>query len=133
MTSFRIVLLLALAALVPCSGAVMYQLAGTSAAAGVVLFEETVPSFILADATIAAGDLDDCQATLEACLQVVFEPVSSHDASYSSIEFFTTTTSTLFFFDPGSFAAPGVYNTVFGAGTGTLTVTDTGTVIPEPQ
>ena len=49
-----------------------------------------------------------------------------------SLEFSTTTASTFFLFDLGALAAPGVYNTVFGAGTGTLTVTET-QVIPEPE
>ncbi len=126
--------LLILATLVPCSGAVTYTLTGESGAISPpfdVSFEVTTSSFLVSNTTIAATDLDACSTSFEACSQVIFEPVSSHDAGFSSIEFFTTTTSTLFFFDLGSFGAPGTYSTVFGAGTGTLTVTETG-VIPEP-
>lgn len=128
------VLFLTLAALAPCSGAVIYELTGTSGVMSppfAVSFEETTASFIVANTTIAAADLDACSTSFEACNQVIFEPVSSHDSGFSSLEFFTTGTSTLFFFDLGSFGAAGVYDTVFGAGTGTLTVTETN-VIPEP-
>jgi hypothetical protein len=127
-----IVLFLALATVAPCSGAVLYELTGTSSVTGTpfaVSFAETLPGFILGGITVPAVQLDACSTGFEVCSQVSFEAVSSHDPGFSHVEFSTTTTSTLFFFDLGALGSPGVYNTVFGAGTGTLTVT---AVIPEP-
>lgn len=131
----KAILALSFLTLLPCEGAVIYQLTGTSSVVSppfAVDFEATVPAFIMADTTIPAAGLDSCSTGFESCDGVLFEPVSSHDSGFSSIEFFTTNTSTLFFFDLNSFAAPGVYNTVFGAGSGTLTVTETTSGVPEP-
>jgi len=128
------VFLVAVASLAPCSGAVVYQLTGTS---GVIAppfaenFQATTASFIVADTTIPVANLDSCTTGLDACTQIVFEPVSSHDASSSSIEFFTVSGSTLYFFASGVFGGTGVFNTTFGAGSGVLTVT-TVAAVPEP-
>lgn len=124
-----------LTALIPCSGAVIYQLVGESGQTlppFPVTFQLTTPNFISADTNVAAADFDSCTTGFESCNGAFFEPVSHHDTNFSSIEFFTTTTSSLFFFDLGAFGAPGVYQTQFGVGSGTLTVTQTGAAIPEP-
>ena len=131
----RICLVLVAAALAPCSAAVMYQLTGTSSNGSPqpysVGFTLTEAGFITSSTIVPAAALDLCSTGFESCSGVAFDPISPHDATYTSLEFSTTTASTLFFFDLGALAAPGVYNTVFGAGTGTLTVTET-QVIPEP-
>lgn len=132
MRMFKVVTLLVLAALVPCSGAVIYELTGTSGVQFAVSFQLTTPSFITTDTTVPAAGLDVCSTTFEACSSVSFSPISLHDNNFSHIEFFTTTTATLFFFDLGSFTAPGSYNTSFGLGEGTLTVTEIDDVVPEP-
>jgi hypothetical protein len=122
-------------ALCPCSGAVMYTLGGTSPNSPTgpfaVAFQLTTANFITANTSIPAAGLDSCSTGFEVCDHLDFEPVSVHDNRFSHIEFFTTTTSTLFFFPLGSLAAPGVYHTSFGAGDGTLTVS-AAAAVPEP-
>lgn len=129
------VVLFALTALIPCPGAVIYTLSGTSPNSPTVPFaldfQLTTTNFITANTSVAAAGLDSCNTGFEVCDHVEFQPVSIHDAGFSHIEFFTPTSSTLFFFGLGSFGAPGVYHTVFGAGNGTLTVEQTNG-IPEP-
>ena len=129
-------LFLAFAALCPCSGAVIYTLSGTSpnspSGPFAVDFAVTTPGFITADTSFMAVGLDSCTTGFEVCDHVEFQPVSIHDPKSAHIEFFTTTTSTLFFFDLGSFSALGPHNTTFGAGEGTLTVAQAGGAVPEP-
>jgi hypothetical protein len=94
------------------------------------LFTITVPTFITADTAFLPGDLavGSCTSSVETCTSIHFL-IAPFGPSYDAIDFKTTRTTSLYFFEPGAFGAVGTYQTQVGFNTGTLTVT----AVPEPQ